>query len=200
VPGRATLRALALAELLCAGQAVDVNSATPPRPEVTLVVEAGDAGPAEPGAERARFARVFDSNGVRLQDGSVRTLCCDPDLVAVVVDSLGVPLDLGRHRRLASTAQRRAIAVRDGGCCFPGCGRPVNWCESHHLDPWEHGGRTDVARLAALCRHHHSVTHRTGWQMHATDDGWFQWITPTGRTFWSQRHGRQRAGPAPPPR
>jgi hypothetical protein len=75
---------------------------------------------------------------------------------------------------------------------------PVNWCDSHHLDPWERGGRTDVARLAALCRHHHSVTHRTGWQMHATDDGWFYWVTPTGRTFWSQRRGHRRRGPTPP--
>ena len=34
--------------------------------------------------------------------------------------------------------------------------------------------------------------------MHATDDHWFWWTTPSGETFWSQRHGRQRAGPAVP--
>ena len=141
--------------------------------------------------------RVHDANGVLLPDGSVRTLCCDPDLFAVIVDSLGVPLDLGRHVRLATTAQRRAIAVRDGGCCFPGCDLPAHWTDCHHIDLWDTGGETNVDRLAPLCRRHHSVTHRKGWHMFATDDAWFWWRTPTGRTFWSQRHGRRRRGPTP---
>jgi hypothetical protein len=34
--------------------------------------------------------------------------------------------------------------------------------------------------------------------MTATVDGWFWWTTPTGDAIWSQRHGTQRAGPAPP--
>jgi hypothetical protein len=213
IPPRPTLRALALAELLRAGQAVDIDSTTPARPEVTLVVQAAEGGEASPverttgetvdanyqnqPRRRARFRRVYDTGGVRLPDDSVSTLCCDPDIFAVIVDSLGVPLDLGRHRRLASTAQRRAIAVRDGGCCFPGCDLPAHWTDTHHIDPWEHGGRTDVGRLAGLCRRHHGVTHRAGWQMHATDDGWFYWTTPTGHSFWSQRHGRRRRGPTP---
>jgi hypothetical protein len=141
---------------------------------------------------------VTGPTGARLADGTTRTLRCDADLFALVVDSLGVPLDMGRHVRLATTAQRRAMAARDGCCVFPGCDAPPSWCDAHHLDEFRTGGRTDVARLASLCRHHHGVTHRRGWRMHATDDGWFHWTTPSGRTFWSQRHGRQRAGPAPP--
>ena len=139
-----------------------------------------------------------DSCGVPLADGSTRTLRCDPELYAVVVDSLGVPLDLGRHARLAGTAQRRAIAARDGGCAFPGCDAPIAWADMHHIEPFEHGGATDLRNLVALCRRHHGVTHRKGWCMHATDDGWFYWITPSGQRFWSQRHHRRRAGPAPP--
>jgi hypothetical protein len=101
---------------------------------------------------------------------------------------------------LATAAQRRALAARDGACVFPGCHRSPAWCDAHHLDPFHTGGRTDVARLASLCRHHHGVTHRRGWQMFATADGWFWWQTPSGRTFWSQRHSRRHPGPAPPPR
>jgi hypothetical protein len=39
---------------------------------------------------------------------------CDPVLHALVVDSLGVPLDLGRSVRFANRDQRRAASVRDG--------------------------------------------------------------------------------------
>jgi hypothetical protein len=139
------------------------------------------------------------ADGARLADGSTRTLRCDPDVFAVVVNSLGVPLDMGRHVRLATAAQRRAMAARDGSCVFPGCTAPPSWCDAHHLDEYRSGGRTDVARLASLCRHHHGVTHRTGWEMHATSDGWFWWTTPSGNTIWSQRHGRRRTGPTPAP-
>jgi hypothetical protein len=132
VPERATLRALALAELCRAGGAVDVNSTRPPRPEVTLVV------PAEAPDEST------EGVGVRLQDGTNRVLRCDPDLFALVVDSLGVPLDMGRHVRLATAAQRRALAARDGGCVFPGCTLPPQWCDAHHLDP----GRTAARRTS----------------------------------------------------
>jgi hypothetical protein len=187
IPSRATLRALALAELCRAGHAVELGSSKPPRPEVTLVVQAD-----EPDA-------MTGPTGARLADGTTRTLRCDADLFAVVVDSLGVPLDLGRTLRCATAAQRRAMAARDGSCVFPGCTLPPHWCDAHHLDPYRSGGRTDVTRMASLCRHHHGVTHRRGWHMFATPDGWYWWQTPTGRTFWSQRHHRRRPGPAPPP-
>jgi hypothetical protein len=188
VPDRTTLRALALAELCRTAGAVDVTTTKPPRPEVTLVVNANDPG------------QAHDNQGTTLADGTTRTLLCDPDLFALVVDSLGVPLDMGRHVRLATTAQRRALAARDGGCVFPGCTLPPQWCDAHHLDEFNHGGQTNLDRLASLCRRHHGVTHRKDWTMHATPDGWFFWTSPSGRTFLSQRHGRRRTGPPPPRR
>jgi hypothetical protein len=187
VPHRATVRALALAELSRAGGAVDIMATRPPRPEVTLVVR----------ADELDTARA--TTGVRLQDGTTRTLGCDPDLYAVIVDSLGVPLDLGRHVRLASAAQRRAVASRDGGCTFPGCDAPIAWTDNHHVDHFERGGATAVENLVAVCRRHHGIAHRNGWAVTITADGWSRWQTPTGNTLWGQRHGRQRAGPAPPP-
>jgi hypothetical protein len=186
MPSRSTLRALALAELCRAGHAVDASATRPPRPEVTLVVPADDPDV------------TVTPSGTRLADGTTRTLRCDANLFAVVVDSLGVPLDMGRHVRLATTAQRRAMAARDGGCCFPGCTTPLTWVEAHHLDSYHHGGRTDLARLASLCRHHHRVVHRPHWHLHATPDGWFWFESPNGTRFWSQRHGRRRTGRPPP--
>ncbi len=58
------------------------------------------------------------------------------------------PLEVGRATRVVAAAQRAALAVRDGGCRFPGCDRPPAWCEAHHLRHWVHGGTTDEARGA----------------------------------------------------
>ncbi len=189
VPDRATLRALALVELCRRGLAVDARTSTPPRTEVVLVAQASDP-----------LSDVATPDGVRLQDGSVRLLECDAAWRALIVDHLGVPLDLGRAARFATPDQRLALTARDGGCVFPGCDAPPRWCDAHHLDHFvrDHG-RTDLPVLASLCRYHHRITHRPGWTMHATHDGWFWWTTPSGDCIWSQRHGRRRDGATPEP-
>jgi 5-methylcytosine-specific restriction protein A len=56
----------------------------------------------------------------------------------------GEILTLGRTQRCFSPAQRRALAVRDGGCVIPGCDIPARWCEAHHVRPHRDGGPTDV--------------------------------------------------------
>jgi hypothetical protein len=184
-PARTTLEALALVEICRRAMATDLDATRGPLTDVTLVVN----------AEQPDAAHT--PGGVRLQDGSTRKLLCDARLLPVVVDSLSVPLDLGRNARLATPGQRRSMAVRDGGCVFPGCGLPASWCDAHHLDPWGHDGHTDVPRMASLCRHHHGVVHRTGWQMHARPDGRFWFVTPSGVRFWGQQRGRQSDGPLP---
>jgi hypothetical protein len=81
------------------------------------------------------------------------------------------PLEVGRTSRVVRAAQRAALAVRDGGCGFPGCGRPPAWCEAHHLRHWLHGGPTDLANLALLCRAHHRAVHEGGWRLDRGPDG-----------------------------
>jgi hypothetical protein len=61
-------------------------------------------------------------------------------------------LEVGRATRVVHPAQRAALAVRDQGCVFPGCERPLGWCDAHHLWHWVDGGPTDLANLALLCR------------------------------------------------
>jgi len=48
-----------------------------------------------------------------------------------------------------------------------------------------------------LCRHHHGVIHRKGWNLQIGDDGWSWITTPSGISLWCQRHGTIRSG-APP--
>jgi Domain of unknown function (DUF222) len=83
------------------------------------------------------------------------------------------PLEVGRSTRVVQPAQRAALAVRDGGCVFPGCDRPLGWCEAHHLHHWLHGGPTGLANLALLCRAHHRAVHEGGWQLIRGPDGGF---------------------------
>ncbi|MFM7064072.1 MAG: DUF222 domain-containing protein [Actinomycetes bacterium] len=126
-----------------------------------------------------------------LSDATVRTLCCDPVISTVVVDSLGNPVDLGRSTRLVPRRLRRALQVRDGGCVFPGCDAPASWCDAHHVVHWADGGATSADNLALLCRHHHGTTHRRGWTMEADPRAGFEqrftWTRPDGRTIHSQR-------------
>jgi hypothetical protein len=101
---------------------------------------------------------------------------CSAQLVRIVTDGRSRVLDLGSSRRLASPAQNLARAARDNGCVFPGCERPPEWTDAHHVIPWSQEHRTDLAGLASLCRFHHQLIHEGGWTMTRSDDpetsGW----------------------------
>jgi hypothetical protein len=90
------------------------------------------------------------------------------------------PLEVGRATRVVQPAQRAALAVRDGGCVFPDCDRPLSWCDAHHLWHWVDGGPTDLANLAMVCRAHHRRVHEEGWRLIRGPDGRFT-ATPTHR-------------------
>jgi len=81
------------------------------------------------------------------------------------------PLEVGRASRVVTAAQRAALVVRDGGCAVDGCDRPPAWCEAHHLVHWLHGGPTDLANLALVCRAHHRAVHEGGWRLTRQPDG-----------------------------
>ncbi len=156
MPDPSTLRALAFVELCRRGLGVDLDATKAPRPDVTLAVNA-----------MTPQSGAVTPDGTVVPDDVSRVLLCDPDLHPIVLDSLGIPVDMGHTVRYATARQRRAIALRDGGCVFPGCGCPAAWTDAHHVEhytPTE--GPTDIDNLAGLCRHHHRVTHRNGW----TDD------------------------------
>jgi hypothetical protein len=91
------------------------------------------------------------------------------------------PLEVGRATRVVAPAQRTALTVRDGGCRFPGCDRPVAWCEGHHLRHWLHGGPTDLGNLVLVCRAHHHAVHEGGWRLHRHPDGTFTATPPHRR-------------------
>ncbi len=72
---------------------------------------------------------------------------------------------------MATTAQRRALAVRDGGCILPGCDVPAAHCQIHHLKPWTEGGPTDLPNLVTLCWAHHRQVDLGRWDIHPKTPG-----------------------------
>ncbi len=187
VPNRRTLMALALHEACRRALATDLHGTRQPQTEAIIVIE----------PRRGEQPAARDSAGRAVPDGALGSLLADPRFTALLLDDGGNPLRYGRSRRLASPAQRIALAVRDGGCIFPGCDRPPGWCDAHHQPGWKHGGTTNTDAMALLCRRHHGITHSSGWSMHPDPDRAqrFLWRTPTGNTLHSQRHARRRTTP-----
>ena len=90
-------------------------------------------------------------------------MACDGSISRVLMQGTSVVLDLGRATPVVSDAQRRALAIRDGGCVEPGCDAPPAWCDAHHRWHWVDGGPTDLDNLELRCRRHHvEVHHRRG--------------------------------------
>ncbi len=97
---------------------------------------------------------------------TVERAICEVGMIPVLFDSDGQVVNVGRDQRLFTPRQRIGLAVRDGGCRFPGCDRPPSWCEAHHIDEWyRHAGRTDLADGVLLCRHHHLLVHNNDWRV-----------------------------------
>ena len=80
-----------------------------------------------------------------------------------------VPLSVGRATRTIPVHLRTALALRDQGCRFPGCDRPIAWTDGHHIIHWADGGPTELENLVSLCRRHHRAVHEQGWRIHMAD-------------------------------
>ncbi len=97
-----------------------------------------------------------------VSDELVRRILCDATVHRIVVDPASQPLDVGRATRVVPAGMRRAVALRDRHCQWPGCDVPAVWCEVHHLRHWSRGGPTAVHNLVMLCGRHHTQLHLAG--------------------------------------
>ncbi|MGH3474726.1 MAG: DUF222 domain-containing protein [Aeromicrobium sp.] len=132
--------------------------------------------------------------GTRLSPGEARRLACDLEILPVVLDGESTVLDVGRAKRHYDRHQRVALGHRDGGCTFPGCERPPDWCDAHHgREPWCRGGTTDIADGVLVCPFHHRLLHQGEWALRFADDGVPEYIPPrridsTGTPRRNQRY------------
>jgi hypothetical protein len=119
-----------------------------------------------------------NSHGNRVSPDTIRQLACTAGILPVVMGGRSRVLAVGRKRRFYHSGQRVALAVRDGGCAFPGCDRPPGWCEAHHINPWGAGGNTDLEDGVLLCARHHRIIHHTPWDVRLSRDGIPEFIPP----------------------
>src|SRR6266571_1459667 len=113
-----------------------------------------------------------------LSAAAARRIACDAAIIPAVLGGASQVLDWGRAARTATAAQRRALALRDQGCTHPGCDRPPEWCQAHHLIDWDQGGPTDLNGLALVCDQHHDIAHHDGWTLTLNDDNQIVWTPP----------------------
>ncbi|WP_400993484.1 DUF222 domain-containing protein [Agromyces sp. GXQ0307] len=114
-----------------------------------------------------------------------------PSLRRILVHpETGATLSYGREVYRAPADLDGFVRVRDGQCRFPGCSRRAEGADLDHTTAWEHGGRTDAANLAALCRHHHRLKHEGGWRVVQEARGVLRWTSPAGHMLRTQPERR----------
>lgn len=98
-----------------------------------------------------------------------RHVACSGAVQRVTTGSRGRILAIDISDRVFAAHQRRAIALRDGGCVIPGCRVPAPWCEIHHVDEHARGGGTHTDNGVLLCWHHHRTLDSSGWEVRMLD-------------------------------
>ncbi|GAB2698654.1 hypothetical protein BKA24_000865 [Microbacterium marinum] len=167
-----------LMDLVRAGALTDAKQVFGARePGVRVVVTAGGTRDA---LGRLVSSGVVEDGGTAVPGSVVDRATCIGGRVEVTVDGCGNPLSVGREERLFTRAQRVALAVRDGGCMWPGCERPPSYCEAHHSVPWSEGGATDSDVGVLLCRFHHLLLHNGGWSIRGSGPTGFALHGPPG--------------------
>ncbi len=164
------------------------------RNQLVVHVDASTLATDSPGAGMptgSGSCAVADGPGISPE--TARRLACDSSVVAVVERDgrplEGGPLDVGRRTRSVPPAVRRALAVRDQRCQFPGCERH-RFVDAHHIVHWARGGPTSLGNLVLLCRHHHRLVHEGGYSVS---------LDREGRRLFRDPAGAQLPTSPPPP-
>jgi Domain of unknown function (DUF222) len=139
----------------------------------------------------------------RLVDGSildgttVQRLVCDAGVHRVVTNGRSSILDYGTTTRSVLVNLYNALVIRDRHCRFPGCDRPPEWCEAHHVRWVTEGGPTALDNLALVCSRHHHLLHTPGWHAKLLPDATLEITDPHGRVHTTTAPDPSRAPPLP---
>jgi hypothetical protein len=128
------------------------------------------------------------ADGMPIPVSTLRRLCCDAEIIPVLLGADGVPLDVGRSSRSVTAQQRRALRAMYRTCGHPDCTVGFSNCKAHHVRWWWRDlGPTDLSNLIPLCDHHHHLVHEGGWELAMSADRITTWTRPDGTIA---HHGR----------
>ena len=96
---------------------------------------------------------------------TINELVCDAGFYRILLGPAHDPLAETLRERFFTPRQRRMLALRDGGCVWPGCTAPPSWCHAHHIVEWSRGGQTEVDNGVLLCPAHHHMLHSSPFTM-----------------------------------
>jgi hypothetical protein len=169
------------------------------RPHVAVIMREGPDG--NPVGETLQ--------GVPVSRSRLQQWLCD-GLVGRVMTAGSQILDYGLSTPTVPIGLWQAVALRDRGCRWEVCGRPIGWCEAHHVNPFP-GGPTSLDNLALFCStHHHKLHDGSGWTAVLHPDGQLDITSPTGvttstfppghrRTLWPPGDDEDEDGSGPDP-
>ncbi|MBC7724840.1 MAG: HNH endonuclease, partial [Burkholderiaceae bacterium] len=127
---------------------------------------------------------------------TARILAADAHIIPQVLGGDSAVLDQGVGKRLFTTAQKLALAERDGGCAVTNCPQPPAHTEAHHIDWWARDdGPTDLANGILLCTHDHHMVHRQGGDIRVIDN--VPWFIPPANI--DSKRTPRRGGRIPTP-
>ena len=173
----AARRIAALAALAEARVDMDRRPGDPPRREVVVHVDVDVL------ADDTAAGRAHVEGGPAITGAQARRMLCEATVV-VMLEQGREPLAVGRRKRRATKAQRRALLRRDGGCARPGCPETrIERLHVHHMRHWLFGGRTDLPDLVLLCDADHGLVHDHDLVM-SRKNGRLVVLTPDGQHIW----------------
>ena len=167
------------------GQPGSTTPASPDQPAPATPVGLDQPGSTDPArrarAERSARQMILAAAADLLSGPAGLAAWLRTRLLPGTVASVSLPLDIGTATDTIPVHLRRAVAVRDRGCRFPGCDQPVAACQPHHLIPRAQGGPTSLTNLLLLCTFHHLIAiHRWGWAITLDPDGTVTATSPDG--------------------
>lgn len=148
------------------------------------------------------YVRILDGSGdetiLGLTDGTTMTGAeylaehHGKDLEVSLFHPQEGAVNLYRTERFANQKQRDLARATQPVCPVPGCRYAADNCEVHHITAWSHGGQTNIANLATLCRYHNRTNdddpgHKHRGRIH-TIRGAPTWVSPRGYPVVNKYH------------
>ena len=97
------------------------------------------------------------TNGARMTGAEFLTHTFAEIGYATIVHPLDGPINTWRLERGANLNQRLSLHAEFHTCSRPGCNKPADYCQVHHLIPWQAGGFTNIKNLTFLCAYHNGI-------------------------------------------